>query len=153
MKKYILPNNLGSFASEPEVAFLSGYTSYDADTDLSIIRHARSGIKMGFLLYLAQLMTLGLSDLARLINVSLRTVQRYSPEFVLDADASSKVILLSMLNIHGKEVFGDQKIFNKWLKEPVKELDNRPPLELLDTPFGYRIIHQILGRIEHGIFA
>lgn len=153
MKEYVIAPDLGSFASDPAVAFLSGYTSYDNDTDLRVILHARTGMKMGYLLYLAQLMSLGFADLGRLLNVSLRTIQRYSPDFVLDADASSKVIQLSMLNAHGREVFGDQQIFNQWLKEPVRELDDRPPLEFLDTPFGYRILHQILGRIEHGIFA
>jgi putative toxin-antitoxin system antitoxin component (TIGR02293 family) len=153
MEKYILPVDLGSFASEPAVAFLSAYSSYESDADLTVIHHARKGMKMGYLLYLAQLMDFGLSDIASLINVSLRTVQRYGRDFVLDADASSKVIQLSMLNAHGKDVFGDQHIFNQWLREPVIELDGRPPLEFLDTPFGYRIVHQILGRIEHGIFA
>jgi putative toxin-antitoxin system antitoxin component (TIGR02293 family) len=71
----------------------------------------------------------------------------------MDADASSKIIQLSILKEQGLSVFGDQSSFNEWLKQPVPELDNATPLSMLDTPFGYQILFQILGRMEHGIFA
>ncbi len=138
---------------EPVAAYkLSGTTSV-TDSGLQVVHDARAGIKFKKLLNLGEIMALSLSDLARILNLSLRTIQRYDTDFVLDADASSKIIQLSILQDKGLEVFGDQSAFNDWLRMPMRELDGGSPLEFLDTPFGYQILHQVLGRIEHGIFA
>lgn len=120
---------------------------------LSVIRTARAGIKTGHFLDLGLRMGLSMLELATVLNVSLRTLQRYDAGQVLDADQSAKVISLELLNSHGNEVFGSQLSFNDWLRIPVGELDNNPPLSYLDTPFGFMVLEQILGRIEHGIFA
>ncbi len=146
-------NDFIHFASEPAVAYLAAFQMTPGDTGLSVVHYARAGIKTGYLLYLGDILSLSLSDLSRLLHVSLRTLQRYGPDFILDADASSKVIQLNMLQTKGLEVFGHQQKFNQWLRHALPELEGMAPLDVLDTPFGYQIVHQILGRIEHGIFA
>jgi putative toxin-antitoxin system antitoxin component (TIGR02293 family) len=118
-----------------------------------VIHDARRGFTFGDLLILAKVMDLSLSDLTMIFNVSLGSLQRYDLNQKMDADASSKIIYLSMLQARGNEVFGDQPSFNIWLKKPMVELENATPLSMLDTPFGYQILFQILGRMEHGSFA
>jgi putative toxin-antitoxin system antitoxin component (TIGR02293 family) len=145
-------NEYSSYASEPAVAYISN-PRYTSSADLMVVRHARSGLKTGYFYFLGHKMDLSISDLAKILNVSLRTLQRYLPDQLLDTDASAKVIQLSLLNQHGVEVFGTQESFNLWLKAPVMDLEYQTPLSLLDTPFGFDLVHQILGRIEHGVFA
>jgi putative toxin-antitoxin system antitoxin component (TIGR02293 family) len=141
-----------SYANEPAVAYISK-PQYTSSADLMVVRNARSGLKTGYFYFLGEKMDLSISDLAKILNVSLRTLQRYLPDHLLDTDASAKVIQLSLLNQHGLEVFGTQESFNSWLKAPVMDLDYQTPLSLLDTPFGFELVHHILGRIEHGVFA
>lgn len=154
MKKYDhLPSD--SMASEPAVSYMLSpvYNNKWSQSGLTVVHDARRGFTFGDLLTLSRIMDLSLSDLTLIFNVSLRTLQRYEPTQKMDADASSKIIHLSMLQARGTEVFGDQSSFNLWLKKPMIELENATPLSMLDTPFGYQILFQILGRIEHGIFA
>lgn len=149
MKKYLIQKDNSLKVGEPSVA----YNSSMSNVGLQVIHDARNGIKTDFFLRLGDSMALSLSDMSKILNISLRTLQRYEPTLLLDADASSKVIQLIILNRRGIEIFGDQLSFNVWLRSPISELEGSTPLALLDTPFGYQILHQILGRIEHGVFA
>lgn len=154
MKKYQNISNESYLVNEPAAAYLSSTSSSDYQgADLRVIRHAREGIKIGYLLELTDLIGLTQMEICKILHISLRTLQRYEPDYVLDSDASSKVIQLGMLHRRGLDVFGDTKDFNYWLKAPISSLEGKAPLDYLDTPFGFQLINQILGRIEHGIFA
>lgn len=72
-----------------------------------MVHDARRGFTFGDLLNLAKIMDLSLSDLTMIFNVSLRTLQSYDINQKMDADASSKIIHLSMLQARGNEIFGD----------------------------------------------
>lgn len=150
MKKYSDFGDDTPAAHEPALSYI---TRYPDSSGLQIVHDARSGIKVDYFFKLGETMGLTSLDMSKVINVSLRTLQRYDDHFILDADSSSKVLQLKILNVKGLEVFGDQLSFNVWLKLPNPELENSTPFDLLDTSFGYQILHQILGRIEHGIFA
>lgn len=50
------------------------------------------------------------------------------------------------------EVFGSREKALRWLKTPVRSLGDRVPLSLLDTPDGVDRLHDVLGRVEHGIW-
>jgi len=154
MKKYQNISNESYLVSEPAAAYLSSTSPSDYQgADLRVIRHAREGIKIGYLLQLSDLMGLTQIEICKILHISLRTLQRYDNDFVLDSDASSKVIQVGMLQRKGLDVFGDAKDFNYWLKAPMSSLEGKTPLDYLDTPFGFQLVNQILGRIEHGIFA
>ncbi len=154
MKAYKSSKKPPLIASEAAVAYaLSPLKLVSGSVGLGVIRTARAGIKTGYFLELGARMGFSMQELATVLNVSLRTLQRYDADQVLDADQSAKVISLELLNGHGIEVFGDQHSFNEWLRIPVAELDDKSPLSYLDTPFGFMVLEQILGRIEHGIFA
>jgi putative toxin-antitoxin system antitoxin component (TIGR02293 family) len=154
MQKFTdLPSD--SIVSEPAVPYILSpiYNAEWSQSSLKVVYDARNGFTFGDLLILSKVLNLSLSDLTVIFNLSLRTLQRYDVAHKMDADASSKIIQLSILKEKGLSVFGDQSSFNEWLKQPVPELENATPLSMLDTPFGYQILFQILGRMEHGIFA
>lgn len=120
---------------------------------LTSVDEARQGVTIKEFTTLASKMGLTQTEMSMILNISLRTLQRYSDHFVLDADSSSKVLQLKAMNERGIEIFNNQLSFNKWLKSPVRELEGETPLSYLDTALGFYILDQILGRIEHGIFA
>ena len=139
MKDYKVPLAQPLMAAEPTAEYMISY--------------ARTGIDMGFVATLMERLALSLKEVAAILHVSLRTLQRYSPSTKLDTDASSKLIYLSKLELAGLRVFGSQEAFNKWLRTPVTALGGATPLSYLDTPFGFELVEQTLGKIEHGIFA
>lgn len=120
---------------------------------LDIIEWARNGVSMNFLTRLGEKLSFSLNDLSMILHVSLRTLQRYSPTKVLDTGASAMAIQLASLRKHGLEVFEDEEAFNQWLRIPISSLDGKKPIEFLDTTYGFELINQLLGRIEHGVFA
>ena len=87
-----------------------------------------------------------------LLHVSLRTLQRYSEDKVLDVDLSSKLLVLTDLYAHGQDVLGSDG-FRKWLRAEVRSLGYDTPLSMLDNPFGIRRVDDTLGQIEYGVFA
>lgn len=121
---------------------------------ISNIHKARNGVPFSKALAIADQMQLTMQELADVLHVSLRTLQRYETDKILDVELSSKILRLESLALHGAEVFGkDYKAFARWLRSEVPALEGRAPISYLDTPFGLDWIDQILGQIEHGIFA
>ncbi|MGR3810087.1 type II RES/Xre toxin-antitoxin system antitoxin [Jiulongibacter sp. NS-SX5] len=119
----------------------------------NVINTAREGLSMQRVSALASQLSLSLQELGQILHLSLRTLQRYSAEKILDTDASAKALKLATLKIKGENTFGSTEAFNTWLREANPALNNQTPLQMLDTPYGFDLIEQILGRIEHGIFA
>ena len=66
---------------------------------------------------------------------------------------SERLLFLTRLAAHGLAVFEDQGKFNRWLRRPLALLQNQAPLQLLDTATGFRLIDQLLGRIEFGVYS
>jgi len=50
------------------------------------------------------------------------------------------------------EVFGTREKALRWLKTPVRTLDDKTPLSLLGSPDGMMRVEDVLGRIEHGVW-
>jgi putative toxin-antitoxin system antitoxin component (TIGR02293 family) len=50
-------------------------------------------------------------------------------------------------------VFGDQEKAREWLNQPKKRFDRRTPLHMLRTDLGGRMVEEMLGQIDEGMFA
>jgi putative toxin-antitoxin system antitoxin component (TIGR02293 family) len=135
--------------SEP----ITAYGSPLNGSTLDLIDWARRGVTMGFLTKLGEKLSFSLNEIGHIIHVSLRTLQRYDAYKTLDTDASAKAIQLAALRKHGLEVFEDEQAFNEWLKSSLPALEGERPIDYLDTSYGFDLINQILGRIDHGVFA
>ena len=66
---------------------------------------------------------------------------------------SERLLLLNAVAAHGLAVFEDQGKFNRWLRRPLTMLQDQSPIQLLDTATGFRLIDQLLGRIEYGVYS
>ena len=109
MKKFTdLPSD--SIASEPAVPYILSpiYNAEWSQSSLKVVHDARNGFTFGDLLILSKVLNLSLTDLTVIFNLSLRTLQRYDVAHKMDADASSKIIQLSILKEQGLSVFGNQ---------------------------------------------
>jgi putative toxin-antitoxin system antitoxin component (TIGR02293 family) len=128
-------------------------TSSTTDS-FAVIQQARAGVARGKVDQVSRLTGLTDKDMARILNISERTLHRLRPEARLDNNASERLLLLDGLLQHGLDVFdGRADVLGRWLRVPLAELQGQAPLTLLDTATGFGMVHTVLGRIEHGIYA
>ena len=128
-------------------------SDYANPTDFDLLKLARRGVSKKALTTLAKQISLTLEELAKVLHISERTLQRYQPSTLVKAEYSDRAIELARLYERGIEVLGSQNAFNSWLKTPNYALGNESPLSLLDTHIGFTMVFDVLGRIEYGIYS
>ncbi|MCJ0742484.1 type II RES/Xre toxin-antitoxin system antitoxin [Pedobacter montanisoli] len=122
-------------------------------TDFELLNLARKGISKKTLLALAKKLSLTIEDLATVLHISERTLQRYTPSTLIKTEYADKAIELARLYERGAEVLGSSTAFTDWVKTPNYAINGEIPFNLLDTSIGFDIILDLLGRIEHGVFS
>jgi putative toxin-antitoxin system antitoxin component (TIGR02293 family) len=50
------------------------------------------------------------------------------------------------------EVLGTPEKALRWLKAPIRSLDDHTPLSFLSSPEGIARVEDVLGQIEHGVW-
>jgi putative toxin-antitoxin system antitoxin component (TIGR02293 family) len=89
------------------------------------------------------------------IGVSLRTSQRMkaAPGRPLSPEQSGRAWKFAEILAKATEVLGSQEEAEHWLERPAIALDQRRPIDLLATPAGVRLVEDLLGRIEYGVYT
>jgi putative toxin-antitoxin system antitoxin component (TIGR02293 family) len=91
---------------------------------------------------------------AELLNVSEPTIYRWIKENKkLERNYSVQLLELTDLFLYGSEVFESKNNFFKWLELPNTALGGTEPRKLLEVPGGISKVHDLLGRIEHGVYS
>ncbi|MFY0626368.1 MAG: DUF2384 domain-containing protein [Reichenbachiella sp.] len=72
---------------------------------------------------------------------------------LLNPTVSDRTLQIATLFQHEIEVFERVEMFKEWLKSPLIALGQKQPYELMNNSTGIAIIHDLLGRIEHGIYS
>ncbi|AQG78990.1 antitoxin Xre-like helix-turn-helix domain-containing protein [Spirosoma montaniterrae] len=132
---------------------------FATDTDwtgngFAIVEQARAGVSRARADELARPLGLTDKEMARMLNLSERTFHRLRPDARFDSNASERLLLLEVLIQHGLSVFdGRADVLGRWLHGPLPELRDQAPVVLLDTTTGFGMVHTVLGRIEHGVYA
>ena len=121
-----------------------------------LVELGRTGLRKNALSNLVKYMSLSWRDMASLLPVSERTVQRYQKYGAarhLNQQVSEQTLQLAEIMAMGSEVFGDRDNFLAWLSMSSVALGNEKPMELLGSRFGAEMVMDELGRIAHGIPA
>ncbi len=132
---------------------LSANTEWTGD-GFAIVEQTRAGLSRAKADEVARPVGLTDKEMARILNLSERTLHRLRPEARLDSNASERLLLLEVLIRHGLDVFDERTdVLGRWLHGPLPELRGQAPVALLDTTTGFSMVHTVLGRIEHGIYS
>lgn len=118
-----------------------------------IYESQRTSTTKAKLVRLAEELGLSREEIAQVVGMTGRNLQRYSSNRKLSEDQYTNMLLLTRLFIRGVDVFGSKEKFGRWLRKPVRSLGMQRPLDLLRSPLGYTVVEHTIGRIEHGIFA
>ncbi|MEE9465533.1 MAG: antitoxin Xre/MbcA/ParS toxin-binding domain-containing protein, partial [Candidatus Neomarinimicrobiota bacterium] len=98
-------------------------------------------------------LSLSMKEMARLLPVTERTLQRYGAQQHLSAAVSEQALQIAQVVATGSELFEDREKFLAWLSMPAVPLGGEKPLALLRSRFGIELVLDELGRIAHGIPA
>ena len=120
----------------------------------TMVNRAQSGLHATAFYDLIKISGLATEELAGLLDLSYKTIQRYQKDDKkLNAQQSERLLKMIALYQKAEEVFGDLKSFNRWLRKPSVGLGNQIPFSFLHTSGGIDLIREELLRIEHGALA
>lgn len=93
-------------------------------------------------------------ELAKFVQISLRTLARRRESGRLTADESDRLLRVSRVFGKALALFeGDPEAARAWLAKPAAALGNRPPREFATTELGAREVENLIGRLEHGVYS
>lgn len=150
---YEMTENATQIVREPAIAYGSYYEA-PANNTFFRIELARKGITKKMLLDLAQKMEISISEMANILQISLRTIQRYEDSDRFDTRTSEHILLIERLYKFGyNSIFDSPHSFNEWMKREQFGLQYLVPVSLLDTFSGIELVYSKLVQFEHGVFA
>jgi putative toxin-antitoxin system antitoxin component (TIGR02293 family) len=126
---------------------------YTLDNDMDVITMSRKGVSKQLLLALSDLSGISIHQLAQLLPITERTIQRYDKEQKFSRDVSEHILIIVRVVDQAYQVLEEQETVKDWLTTPLVALGQRTPLSLLDTSFGAQLVMDELGRLEHGVYS
>jgi putative toxin-antitoxin system antitoxin component (TIGR02293 family) len=93
------------------------------------------------------------AELQRFVIPARTRRHRESKRERLTVDESDRLVRLTRIQALAEDVFIDAVKANRWLREPLGELNGLPPLEMARTEAGARVVEQILAKIDWGAAA
>lgn len=122
-----------------------------ARTASEVIGGVREGLPYGAMEAVMQGFALDRGEMARLLRIPARTLDRRKGARRLSADESDRLYRLARVLAHARETFGSAARATAWLRRPNRGLGGDVPLALLDTDAGTREVEDVLVRIDHGV--
>lgn len=122
-------------------------------SESELIPLLRQGLPFIALERLMLAFSLSREEVADVLNLPLRTLNRRKQEKKLAADESDRLYRLSRVLAHCEAALGSHAKARQWLRRPNRALDGAVPLHLLDTDIGATQVDDVLGRLEHGVFS
>jgi putative toxin-antitoxin system antitoxin component (TIGR02293 family) len=92
-----------------------------------------------------------LGDLANIPTTTMarrRRAGRFSPE------ESDRLLRIARVVADAIQLFeGDEAAARRWLDTPAAALTGRAPIDCVTTEHGARLVEDLIGRLEHGVFT
>jgi putative toxin-antitoxin system antitoxin component (TIGR02293 family) len=120
---------------------------------MDLMKLSQKGVNKDALIRLAEYLDLSLSQMAELLPVTQRTIQRYDRKHRFNQAVSEHILQMTEVALRGSNVFGSRDKFVTWMKAESPALGNRTPASLLGSRFGAELVLDELGRIEHGVVS
>ncbi|VGO14472.1 hypothetical protein PDESU_03034 [Pontiella desulfatans] len=92
------------------------------------------------------------AELAKTLNINMRTLARRKQSGRLDVDESERVYRLARLYQIALNLFEDASLARRWFAAPKDIFGGQTPLNYADTEPGAQEVEKQLRRLEHGVF-
>ncbi|PVW14526.1 type II RES/Xre toxin-antitoxin system antitoxin [Marixanthomonas spongiae] len=137
------------------ISVLGGSTqvSQVVNSDIDLIKITRKGLPTSVVSTLSKVLGISMEKMSNLLHISHRTIQRKGSNDLLNVYSTEQILEIADVISRGIEVLGTLDNFTAWLHSEVRALNYAKPLDFLDTSFGTKLVKDILGRIEHGVYS
>ena len=103
---------------------------------------------------LAALSGLSKKELAKVAVIAPATLQRRARAGKFNRDESDRLYRFAKILKAATDLFeGDMETARMWLRKPARGLGNRKPVDMLATSAETETVMELIGRLEHGVFA
>jgi putative toxin-antitoxin system antitoxin component (TIGR02293 family) len=114
----------------------------------------REGLPVHTLTAIAEELGIERKTLARVVGISERTwSRRLAKDERLSPEESDRTVRLARVVAFAIDTLSTPAKASLWLQSPNAVLDDKMPLDLLDTDTGTRSVETVLGRIAYGIYS
>ena len=142
------------FLKEKEPISYAKLIGIKASDRMELSEKVQVGFPVKAFISLTKTMELSNKQLAELVQISSRTLNRRLKEGILKADESERLLRFSRIFTMAKNLFeGDSSSAQNWLRNSNKALGGESPLEASKTEEGSREVENLINRLEHGVFS
>jgi len=143
---------LASGDSDPTIDPFSDDTVFN--DKLQLVQVVKEGLNYAAFEKLCEIMEFSNDELAGLLRISTKTLQRIrANKKTLKPALTEKMLTLAEVFSMGFELFRDKEKFHIWLRTPSFVLGGSSPLELLKDSYGTEMVIGELVRTDAGIFV
>jgi putative toxin-antitoxin system antitoxin component (TIGR02293 family) len=119
-----------------------------------LLKKVKGGLSFGVFEHLTKNIALPSRDLAYVVQIPPRTLDRRRERGRLEPGESDRILRVSRVFAAAIELFeGDAVGARRWVVQKQKALGDQRPLDLLGTELGAREVEALIGRLEHGVFS
>ncbi|MFT5820066.1 MAG: putative toxin-antitoxin system antitoxin component (TIGR02293 family) [Crocinitomix sp.] len=117
---------------------------------LQLIGQIRNGVKKSDWKHLIYNIGATEKELEYILPGSISSMQKKT---VYGKETSERIYELAKLYGLGYEVFDTKDAFKTWLMSPSRALGGKPPFELLDSSFGFKMVENEIIRIQYNVYS
>lgn len=119
-----------------------------------VIARLEEGFPFKFLDNFRRSTDLPMETIAEAVRIPPRTLSRRRAEGRLRPDESERLLRVSTVFEKAVALFdGDRDGALQWLRSPQRGLGGQTPLDFARTEVGAAEVHDLIGRLEHGVYT
>ncbi|HHT7563882.1 type II RES/Xre toxin-antitoxin system antitoxin [Raoultella ornithinolytica] len=141
-------------AEQPADNALWRYAGLPANRGMQLIELLSMGLPVSILDNIHEWTEMSKTDILRITGINERNVaRRKSAGGTLTPGESERVARFVRVLDTAVDYFGSKQDAYDWLRSPVRGLGNVAPIDLIATESGALEVTDLIGRLEHGVFA
>ena len=114
----------------------------------------RQGFPYAVYTRLGEITGLDKRALARAVAIAPATLQRRIKSGYFNQDESDRLYRLAQVFFAVLELFeGDEESAKTWIHQPIRGLGGSKPIDMISTSAQTAAVLDLIGRLEHGVFA
>jgi len=130
------------------------FAGFPANRGIKLVQMLNKGLPVSILDDIHKWTEMSRADILRVTGINERNVaRRKSAGQTLTPEESERIARLVRVVDAAVQFFGSKKRAWEWLQNPVRGLGNVAPISLIATESGALEVTDLIGRLEHGVFA
>jgi putative toxin-antitoxin system antitoxin component (TIGR02293 family) len=133
------------------VEAITGVSSNDR---AGLIKKVKMGLPFATVIKLEEAYRVNRNEISKLISISSVTLNRRQKDGILRIDESDRVLRFAQLKNETLAMMqGDDEAAVEWLRAPISILGSESPQDHAITELGAAEVHELIGRMQHGVFS